>query len=1307
MQPGFAIALAIVTLAASPAAADVVFRESFEQNGSPWHPYHPDSPQATIEVAEGQAAEGDRFLRIRCPGRRRLEGASTTVKAMDPLTLYTVRAKVRGEGNLFACLLSANGWLYARDVVPLTRSWQEVSLPKLTSTADKSLSIYFLTRDVEATTFEIDAIEVVREPDLPAKAVAMEPVRWEAEDFSPRADSLVSEPSATGGKAVELPNGHSLVGIPFPVTAQAGFLYLRCKPGTADDVFDLSTRIGGYSHKLATAKPAQPSGWQWLRFEVPRAAAARGSVEIRLAQPQGDPLPARVDAMVAATDPAFSAERLDAVPPQRDRRPLVASAFCSTSPVIDGAADDPCWRQSIPVADFQLVRQGDAPTQKTVARLCYDQQRLYLTFRCEEYVLQPEANQLHAFRQNETERDGAVPSDDAVAVILGPTEDGPCFDCFVNARGTVADARCGRPDLWAARDPAFNGDVRAAGRVGDGFWEVEISVAFASLEVTAPKPGQSWRLGLGRIERNAGETSSWNPVQSGFHEAESLGTLLFLPQVGSVTVSLPERIRGRENSVEIASPADATMILARLAIDEPGSPARILQQLVRPGEEAKIALDAPAAPHLTLSYNLFDAATLQPLYLSPPLRRTVAVSDASLRLATAGPYCVFLNGSRIAVGTDADGSRPISAPLAAGVNVFAFQTQTGRLSAVVDLPGGKMVSDVAWRYAPGEPKDFASSKLDDSSWAKAEILDAAAEPLASQGAKQIGGPGPGVFRRTVLLEQTYFWPEPEPAQHVPQNAAQHLTFSAAGLPGRRLEDFKLYLGVPPEFEVVGSTGYYGRNHETKARFVTSGPDRITRGGKEMLVYTVSASGPLVHRTKVSILELLNVLVRYRGPQKPADEYRFEFWTEAEGGSVTECVQSFPVRVSPLLEGKQPRKLVWQLWGSYFSAMDDVASKEAVLATARAAGFNNIVAGSLEDTQLAAVHGLTNTMGINFEPWSLDRAGYLRANPADALVDSEGNRSKQHVCTTVLLDRGWDDVAHMLREKIAAARPHVVDWDYESSPFDSYLSCYCERCLAAFRAHAKLPDQIDLTLESIRAKHGELWVDFMTTRNAEVAERFRRVANEAGARFSMYSGYQSRDTQHRYGVDWRKIGRRRAADHVGCGYGRSRELIDATMAALDGIPLTIGILMHPYDVNLRRPLLPLSKARVLRSVADSTGGILVYDRMPIDGRAWWSLAEISRLVSDYEDVFAEGIASSELVTVEPAEEPGFVVKRHGKTALALLMNLEGKEKTYRLAMKPEIVQTAKRYYGGSEIDPKAPAEIILPPGEVEAVVLTLR
>ena len=1281
----------------------VVFSDSFENGSGKWRPYHSKPPQAKFSAVAGDAAHGQRFLRAQCPGQAGLEGVMASVSGVEPLSLYTFRAKVRGKGGLWGMMYSGNGWLYARRTLALTGQWQGFSMTKLTGARDRALSVYFVTKKVEPATFEIDAVEVVKEHDPPACAGRVEPVRLEAEDYAFSANAVKTDRTALGGKAVHAAIYTGIMNMPAPLSSTPTFCYVRLKPGTASDSYTLSARVADCHHTLATAKPLDRPGWQWLRFDAVALAASRGAVSVLVRQPKRGLQATALDSVVFASKGDLTPEQLAAAPLLRQDRPLLAVGQCQTPPVIDGRGDDPCWAECVTVRDFTLTCANVAPTQSTAARLCYDAERLYVTFQCHEYVLQPLANQLHAFQQGKTKRDDNLWSDDCVLAILGPTPQGPYFDVFCSARGTLDDARLALPDIWQSRDTRWNGDIEAAGRVGEGFWEVEMAVSFASLGTAAPKPGERWRLCLGRIEKNSKETSAWNPVTTGFHVADTLGTLVFRPQAGGVDALLPSSIRGGANRLELGLANATRPVLADVTAVQPKQTPTHFRTLAAAGDRAHLAFEVQAQGQLELRCDLFDAGTLAALYLSPRIKRSVRASEAKLRLATDAAYSVFLNGERVATGPKADGRGIVTVPLQAGVNAFSFQVQSGRVAASLELPGERVVSGPAWRSAPGEPAKFATATFNDSRWAKAQDFGAAAGALGKVGAHVVGGDKPGVIRRVVWFEKTYLWPTPEPAQHVPQNAPQHLTFSAPGMRGRVLERFKLHLAVPREFEVIGSTGYYGRKRDEKAEFVTSGPRTERRQGADVQVYTIQATKPIRYRPNVRILELFNVFVRYGGGKLPKGDFRFEFWTEAEDGSITECQQAFPVRVTPPLRGKQPKRLLTQLWGSFFSTMDDPPMRKATLETMRAVGFNNVVGVAPE----AREFGITTTTGISFAVWCLDRRPYLEKHPDDALLDAEGKRSKIYVCPTALLSSGWDSVAAMLRERIARERPDIVDWDYESSPFTGYLSCYCPACLGEFRKHGGMKQDVGLTPQTICQTHAGRWIDFMTTRNAQLAQRFHKVVNECGPKFSMYSGYESEETHRVYGVDWRKIGKLRAADHVGCGYGRRKECVDATVAALETIPLVPGLLMRPYDRNLRERVVPVTKARAMRRLADSTGGILVYDRMPLAGRSWFALAEVFRLAADHEDVFLDGVAAPDLAEVEPGAEPEVAVKRSGKAALVLLMNHGQKAKTMTVRLKPDAVRTAVLYYAQKPVDPRQAFSVTLSAGDAEAIALTLR
>ena len=87
----------------------------------------------------------------------------------------------------------------------------------------------------------------------------------------------------------------------------------------------------------------------------------------------------------------------------------------------------------------------------------------------------------------------------------------------------------------------------------------------------------------------------------------------------------------------------------------------------------------------------------------------------------------------------------------------------------------------------------------------------------------------------------------------------------------------------------------------------------------------------------------------------------------------------------------------------------------------------------------------------------------------------------------------------------------------------------------------------------------------------------------------------------YGVDWTRIGDLKSIHRAACGYGRPAKRVQDTVTALKGIPLTCGALINPYNTQVDEAVIPLTVARLLRRSLDGTGGVLVYDRLPMDGR----------------------------------------------------------------------------------------------------------
>ena len=277
----------------------------------------------------------------------------------------------------------------------------------------------------------------------------------------------------------------------------------------------------------------------------------------------------------------------------------------------------------------------------------------------------------------------------------------------------------------------------------------------------------------------------------------------------------------------------------------------------------------------------------------------------------------------------------------------------------------------------------------------------------------------------------------------------------------------------------------------------------------------------------------------------------------------------------------------------------------------------------------------------------------------------------------------------------------MDYDYEYSPLIGPHSCYCPRCLAEFRDHAKLEPGKKLDPEVIRDQYERQWIDFMAYRVARVFRKFRDSIHRLapGTKFSIYSGYQTPENPKRYGVDWDYIGQLQACDRVGCGYGRPADAIPATIDALKGIPAVFGALMRPYDTKETIPQVPMTKARLLRRALDSTGGVLVYGRLPMDGRSWYAIAETTRLVATYEDLFIAGKRSA----LPGCDEARVQVLGDGRTTLVCVMN-GGSSKLDLSLPLPPAAGGGREFYSGRSVTTGHTVSWSLPAGDTVVFVL---
>ena len=1274
------------------------WQESFDQGISAAHPYYKDGTTASLEAVAGG------MIRATLPGKRALEGFRVSATNLPPNRRFTVRARVCGKGDLLFALHSSSGWLYA-PVHTLGDDWEVLTAGKTTGPGEKTLSIFFLSASKKqpGAVFEVDEVQVFAEAPLEVADAEVPPRKFEAEGFVTQGNVVLDDDAASNGSSVSDGRSLRLAGLPFPRTSRLVSVYVRVRTGAKKSRLTLVSRRCGQGQTLRSVSLAPSPDWQWACVpavsaeEVGDALIVTGRVE------EAGSAPLAFDCVVLSTDAELDAAALEDVVATVPSGPLVHMAKTSEAPVVDGKAEDPCWKCAVSVMDFLAYNTFAPLSETTDVRFMYDATNLYVLVVAQEPVLDVAAQRRHEIRAKATERDGEVLRDDSCMVLLSPEGSEDTYEFSVNTLGTLLDAHCRMSDLWGTRDVSWNADVDAAARQEDGYWVAELAIPLADLGVTTPVDGQRWQAIVARIGQSRGELGTWNQSLAGAHRPATTGTLVFgKAGVGLTPLKPLQTLEVGRDTLDVVLPpscreegqSEAGVVLWSQVASSGKDATRDVTYVSRGSEKATHPIVVQESGPVTVNWMAMDAATLEPLYVSPTIHTSVQSSQATLTLSTDGAYRVVVNDQPVASGASAAGTS-VRVPLREGENVIAVEAASGVAS--LELAGPvETHTPIRWRMNDAAVKDALSAKLDDRTWRLAEPIG-----QTPDGEPMLGQAGvPTVFRHTLLMRHTRVWPKPEPAFYIAGNAMQNINFTAMGLAGKRLMNWQVEIAVPEGYEVLGSTGVYGKNVATQPLFQWEPAGSVTIEGEQFQLHRVRADKP-VRPGRHQIMSLFQLMVRIADPElvPPGSRSTWHYWTQANDGTMTESRTSFEVEALPPLAGKQPKDFVMQLWGS-ISRMDEDDLREPLLATIEAAGFNEFVTNDRWSSEHGDDYGLRTQMLLSFQSWSIDVREHLDQHPEDRLIDRQGKPSSSLMCLTRLLGEGWPVVDEQIAKELEESGADIAQYDYEFSPMTGPHSCYCDRCLAAFRDRAKLSAEAELTPEIIQTEYANAWVDFMAWRVAQLLGKMKDSVHSArpGTKFSVYSGYHLPDNAARYGIDWSYVGQMKAADVIGCGYGRPIPAIRDTVEAADGNPAVFGVLITPYRPSLDQPVTRASKARILRRAIDATGGVLFYERRSMDGRWWFAAAEVSRLVASFEDLFLH---------VRPenieGQDPASVQLLRGKDAsLVCVMNGSSKDRSFTLTLPTELGD-GKEFYSDEPVSAGEEVSLSLPPGEVAVYV----
>lgn len=232
--------------------------------------------------------------------------------------------------------------------------------------------------------------------------------------------------------------------------------------------------------------------------------------------------------------------------------------YVQQGPTIDGKMDDPCWQKAKEVGNFTSIEAGNPKaSSQTFVRGVYDQQKLYLFFRCMQAKVKPVPKR---------SRDAAIWFDDCVELFLSPhisttlmqtrPPDDQHFHLIVNSAGDQFD------ELGSGGPASWDGQWEAKTAITPDGWQAEIAIPFASLYFenfeTRKNPPELtlWRVQFGRSTAEDGAHSSLFPTRGLFKLHSGYGDLVFVsnPNDPSIRWKLDDlhRVRPRTKKIEHA-----------------------------------------------------------------------------------------------------------------------------------------------------------------------------------------------------------------------------------------------------------------------------------------------------------------------------------------------------------------------------------------------------------------------------------------------------------------------------------------------------------------------------------------------------------------------------------------------------------------------------------------------------------------------------------------------------------------------------------------------------------------------------------
>lgn len=205
------------------------------------------------------------------------------------------------------------------------------------------------------------------------------------------------------------------------------------------------------------------------------------------------------------------------------------AARVGVPPVIDGDLSDPAWQQGEVLTELiqRLPESGAPPSERTEARVVYDDFALYVSFYVHETDPSTATRTMLRYRYDSIWR-----LDDVLRFMIDTFHDhrrGYVFS--FNALGTKQDAQLDNGGWLPDWDEVW--DVRTSLR--DDGWTAEVRVPFRIIRFPEGRQEQVWGFQIERLIKRRNEEIQWarSPVNFGLSRLEYAGHLQGMSGIGS------------------------------------------------------------------------------------------------------------------------------------------------------------------------------------------------------------------------------------------------------------------------------------------------------------------------------------------------------------------------------------------------------------------------------------------------------------------------------------------------------------------------------------------------------------------------------------------------------------------------------------------------------------------------------------------------------------------------------------------------------------------------------------------------------